>query len=655
VTFVSLPDAAMSRTATMPKRRLPLAIALLAIAAAALAWRVVPYTTAYRHFLYSRMSREQLWSARAEHLNDPLYLYYLGRSLNRDRQFAAADPYLKRAAGLDPDSASIRDEWIKALMGSGRVSIAFGILRQFMATHPNAPEPPLLLGKFYVSREEWPPALRALETAVKLAPQNAEAWSLLAHTRIKMGRYADAQAALAKAIELDPKDANNHLQLAVLLSNGDNERARQEFLRAVELAPGDPVCRRQYGRFLLDTGDTAGAEREARFALAQNGQDVLAQLLLGRVLAAQGRWQEATAPLTEMAHLAPDDPQAAELLRRAYRQLHRPDLAAPWEARYLALTQGQEERRKLEDAVQAHPQDLALHHRFALALARIADVNGCLREEAFAARTTPDNARALTAAARDLDGAGYAMQSYPLARRAAQQALNPEAHEALGMALVHMGRLHEAAIQFEQIKDWHPEHAARYQREILEAARRIAQSQAPAEQLLRAAQSEPDRRKAETMLQQAMQIEPDNTRVLRALVHTQFALGEMQQTAATALNLASLSPEDGVGHTYYVAARLALLGSASLTASEERDLIAHLQAATRDTTVASIFYYDQGLIALKRGQVKEALVDLETTRRMDPTARPVYRALAEARSLSGDRAGAAQALAELDRLSRHTP
>jgi len=376
---------------------------------------------------------------------------------------------------------------------------------------------------------------------------------------------------------------------------------------------------------------------------------MLAQLLMGRVLAAQARWQEATLPLSEAARLVPSDPQAAEQLRRAYRQMNRPDLAAAWNARYLALTRGQGDRRTLEDATQAHPQDPSLHHQFASALARIGDVNGCVREEAFAARTTPDNARVLTAAARDLDLAGFTAQAYPLARQAALQKSNPDAHEALGNILVHLGRLHEAAIQYEQIRDWKPNRVAEYKRQLLEAAQRISRSQAPAEQLLRAAQIEKDRSRAETMLKQAVAVEPDNTRVLRALLHVQFSRGEMDQAATTALNLANLSPEDGVAHTYYVAARLALVGNSPLSDAEDRDLQGHLKAAIHDTTVAPIFYYDHGLLELKHGQAKNAVAYLDAAHQLDPTALPVYQPLADARSLLGDKAGARQAIAELVR------
>jgi tetratricopeptide (TPR) repeat protein len=638
----------MSNTVPV-KRRLPFVIALLVIATAVFAYRIVPYIPAYREHQFAAMSMEEQLRVQSEYVNDPRFLYYLGRKLNQRGQFATADPYLERAAGLDPDSVRIRDEWVKALMGHGRVSIAFGILRQFMASHPQSPGAPLLLGKFYLSREDWAPAGRALEAAVKLGPDSAEAWSLLAHVRIKMGQYGDAETALTRAIALAPDAADNHLQLAVLIGPKDVARARREYLLAVKLAPRDSVCLRQYGRFLLDNGDPTGAEREARAASTQNPGDMLAQLLLGRALAAQGRWAEAATPLEAAARLAPTDPQPAEQLRRVYRQATRPDLAALWDARYLALTRGQQERQRLLDATQAHPQDPKLHHQLAEALARIDDVNGCVREEAFAVKLTPDNPRALTAAARDLDMAGFSADALPLARQAAQQRLNPAAQETLANVLLHLGRLHEAAIRYEQIRDWKADRLAAFKRQLADATIRLSRSQEPAEQLMRAAQTDPDRAHAETLLDQALHIEPTNTRCLRSLLKLQFARQELSQVTQTANQLAALSPEDGVAHTYYVSARLILLGDGPLAESDYQDLNRHLQAAMIDPTVVPTVYYDRGVIEMKRGQADAAIKDLERARDLDPNAIATYHRLAEAKQLVGDTAGAQQAMAEFER------
>src|SRR5437588_634036 len=74
----------------------------------------------YQERRLRRLSLPALEHERRTHgENDPRLLYYLGLRLNRQAHFAAADPILRKAVGLDPDSPRLRDEWARALLGSG--------------------------------------------------------------------------------------------------------------------------------------------------------------------------------------------------------------------------------------------------------------------------------------------------------------------------------------------------------------------------------------------------------------------------------------------------------------------------------------------------------------------------------------------------------
>lgn len=638
--------------AATPKTKGALAALLLLAAAAIAGWRIAPYTPAYRERAFRTMSLSELLQQRARYVNDPIFLYYLGADLDRAGEYAAADPILERAAGLDPHSARIRDEWAQALLGHGRVSIAFGILKQYLATHPNAAQPQLLLGKFYMTREDWEQAASALQAAARLDPGSGEADSLLAQTQIKMGQYGAAQDSLSRALKLRPGSAYDHLQLAVLIGDIDPARARSEYVRSVQLAPRDAICQRQYGRFLLGHGDPAGAEHAARSALASNPQDPHALLLLGRALAAQSRLTEAATWLQQAASAAPTDPEPADELRRTLRAAGDPDQAALWSARYLALVRADQTRRRLSDAAQAHPKDPVIHRRYAAALAAEGDVNGCVREEAFAARTPPDNARPLALAARDLDAAGYTAQALPLARQAADQRKSPDGQEALATVLLHLGRLHEAAVLFDQCANWNPARRALYRQEIAGEAARIAASQAPAERLLRQAASQTDPARAERLLTEAVRIDPQNTRCLRALMKAQFDGREADLFTATAAHLAGLSPEDGVAQTYYVAGRLMALPEGRLNDTDYRELDGHLRAAERDAAAVPLLCYDRGVLELGHGDAHTAVAYLEKARSLDPRSPAVYRELAMARSHAGDAAGASAAMSHFESMQR---
>src|SRR5437899_2823590 len=100
------------------RRRLVAWAVFVAVACVVAAWGVSksPRMAERRWF---RMSLPELERERAGRLTDPNLLYFSGLRMNQQGRFAAADPILRNAVGLDPHSPRLRDEWAKALLGSG--------------------------------------------------------------------------------------------------------------------------------------------------------------------------------------------------------------------------------------------------------------------------------------------------------------------------------------------------------------------------------------------------------------------------------------------------------------------------------------------------------------------------------------------------------
>jgi Flp pilus assembly protein TadD len=596
------------------------------------------------------MGLEEQIRVQSRFSGDPIFLYHLGRKLNQRQRFDEALPILERAVGMDTNDARVRDEWAQAQMGTGHPANAYMQLRQFAGTHANSADAQFFLGKFFITQSAYGLARKALESSVRLDARNPEAWSLLAHTCIKMGSYSGAQEALEQAIRLRPNGSNDHLQLAVVLASREPDRARREFEKAIELAPSDAVPPREYGLFLFKQGDVAAAETWTQEALKRDAKDPLIHLMLGRCQVAQGRVTEALPEFEEAARLAPDDPNPPEALRRIYRQVGNQERAAYWEARYMTLRQSTEERRALKEQTLAHPQDRDAHRRYAAALGRVGDVINCLHQNALALKTVPENPRALIAAARDLDQGGFPKQALTLARRAvAQSPMNPDALETLGDIFVDLGRLHEAGVCYDRLGDWRKEKRPLYQRRLQEAAARLAASDAPVERLLRQAlqQAGPDQQEA--LLKQALALEPDHTRCLRALLRLQFVRQEKEAALQTARQLVAVSPEDGMGHALLAVLLLEGNGEKPPSPDEQREIEGHIQATLPDLSSRPMALYADGLLALRTGQPKRAAQDLELAARLDPSGAAVYRRLAEARTALGDTAGAKQATAEFER------
>lgn len=653
---MTVPANSVTSAARRPKRTAGQWLVLLGVAGATLAVCAVPYSAPFRDWRYGRMDAAQLAQIQEQRLNDPIFLYYFGRRLNERGQFGEALPALERAVGMEKNSARLRDEWAKAQMGSGQVTAAFGQLKEYVAAEPSAAAPAFLLGKFYVTQQAFAPARQELEKATQRDSQNGEAWSLLAHCRIKMGDYGGAMDALTKAVALDPKNHEAHLQLGVLNAAKNPQEAERAFSAAAALAPKNAVIHREYSRFLLARGKAEQAEKEARLAVEQDTSDPFAHLLLGRCLLELRRPKEALPSLLTAASLAPSDPNPAESLRRAYRQVSDNVNADLWAKRLAILRENSETRRKWEQETLAHPENRQAHEMYASYLCKAGEVNSCARQFALALKAHPDSPRVLIATARSLNEGGLAAEALPIIRKArALTPTNPEGYEVLGDTLVSLGRLHEAALSYNQIRDWHKERMPIYQQKIAARAAQLAQSRDPAEVALREAEIAPDAATTERLLNAALTADRDNTRALRGLLRLQVGQGRGKEANETAKRLIALAPEDGLGHALFALLFLQETKSRSLTEAEAEAVGRHLHIAEADSSVAGTVSYTQGLLALRLGKHQQAVESLDRAQKLDPDAVAVYPPLAEARKAMGDLSGAERALNEFRRrTSRRT-
>src|SRR2546428_711717 len=105
----------------MSKRGIGRILMIVLAGSATLAICAVPYTGFYRNARFARMSLDEQLRTQERHINDPLFLYHLGCKLNARQRFGEAALALERSVGLDPDAAAARDEWARALLGSGQV------------------------------------------------------------------------------------------------------------------------------------------------------------------------------------------------------------------------------------------------------------------------------------------------------------------------------------------------------------------------------------------------------------------------------------------------------------------------------------------------------------------------------------------------------
>jgi tetratricopeptide (TPR) repeat protein len=257
-------------------RQVTLTVLLSGVVLASAA-RIALFLPAVQEWRLSRASLGALVEERGQESNDARLLYHIGLRLNRQERFAEAESNLRRAVGLDPDSARLRDEWARSLVGIGEITEAFNQLRQFVGTHPDSAPGHLILGKFYFTQRSMERAREEFERTVALAPANAEGWAFLARAASQFPGSEKPLEAARRAVALAPKNAEYRLLLASLLSFAAPAEAGAEYARAAELAPDNALVQQQYAAYLAENRrDPEGrvrAEAAARRALALNPKD----------------------------------------------------------------------------------------------------------------------------------------------------------------------------------------------------------------------------------------------------------------------------------------------------------------------------------------------------------------------------------------------
>jgi tetratricopeptide (TPR) repeat protein len=207
--------------------------------------------------------------------------YARAAELLKDDPQLASDPSLQFAYGL-------------VLVRSERAAEAQEIFSRLVKEHGDSAEMWVLLGQAQAQQGDYPAATAALQRALGLKPEVAEAQGTLGLIHLKQGHFAEAETALRAELKAHPEDLVSQQNLAVVL---ESLQRREE---AIALLEG---------------------------MLAKKPDLSDARYLLGKALLAQGKAAEALEQLQQAAKLAPEDPAVHYQLGQAYQKLGRGDEA----------------------------------------------------------------------------------------------------------------------------------------------------------------------------------------------------------------------------------------------------------------------------------------------------------------------------------------
>lgn len=156
---------------------------------------------------------------------------------------------------------------------------------------------------------DYPRAREAAEKGLALDERLAPAHAVLGFVRLHADwDWAGAEAALRRAVELEPQRATPRLWYAILLeATGRAEEAVAEARRAAELAPREAPVRAGLGYRLYWARRYDEAVAELTAALELDRTLETAHYFIGRARVQQGRFDDARAAFARARELSPRD------------------------------------------------------------------------------------------------------------------------------------------------------------------------------------------------------------------------------------------------------------------------------------------------------------------------------------------------------------
>jgi tetratricopeptide (TPR) repeat protein len=298
--------------------------------------------------------------------------------LIQKKDYGGAEPLLNKVVAGDPANyvAWFDLGFVENSLGKTEDSIA--AYRKSVAAKPDVFEANLNLG-LQLAKTSQPDAEQFLRAATKLKPTgNAaegqeRAWLSLAHV-LEATRPEDAIGAYRQAASVQPKDPEPHLAAGLFFEKQNKfVDAEEEYKQALALGPSSDALT-GLANIYMRGRRFPEAEKYLRELVALHPEQPAVHVQLGRVLAAEGKNDDAIAELQAGAKLTPADLEVQRDLAEVYSTAGKNDQA---EAAYRSL-------------ITAHPNDAELHDSLGESLLRQKKFSDAQQEFLAAVKLKPD-------------------------------------------------------------------------------------------------------------------------------------------------------------------------------------------------------------------------------------------------------------------------
>jgi tetratricopeptide (TPR) repeat protein len=172
-----------------------------------------------------------------------------------------------------------------AYRAQGNFVEALAIYRKLQASYPKSFQIPLAMGMIFLQQKDNGDARKAFTKALELAPDNLAALEHLVDLDLMEKQYAMALQQVQPLLEKNPKLAAPHiLEAQIFMSQGDTNRAEAALFKAVELQPEIETTHMLLARLYMDSRQNEKALAEFQIAATKNTNDVTPLLMTGMIL-----------------------------------------------------------------------------------------------------------------------------------------------------------------------------------------------------------------------------------------------------------------------------------------------------------------------------------------------------------------------------------
>jgi tetratricopeptide (TPR) repeat protein len=284
----------------------------------------------------------------------------LGSVLSRFVETQAARREFEKALELDPKLAEAHVNLSLVLAQAGELDSAGEHLEraiEFQGNSPAAAYAHYLRGKIWAVQNQIKKSISELQTAVRLRPDYAEAWSELGAMR---------------RIDLDDEGAMHALE------------------KAITLDPSNALAQYRLGQMYLEDGEAAEAVKHLQQSVSSGSNDRATLYALARALRKSGKLDEAERIDKRMAELLQESHHASEVLFPA----------TELNSQGMQLEKSGDVRAalaKYKAALDLDPSGYGFRLNYALALCRLGQWQDGVVELREVLRVDPDNADAAKA------------------------------------------------------------------------------------------------------------------------------------------------------------------------------------------------------------------------------------------------------------------